>query len=230
MLTLRQEANRSINFLEVQFSLRGQTLPADHGYALYSAIKKICQQQLGNLLDENNFKADVLLSSIPGIPNKDGIIYLNKNSRFRLRCPAEQASQWYRLLQNQVLDIRGHLIRLIQPRLTLPKTSEVLKARLVTFRLEQWNSQEASFHFLQSCQKALEKMEIKAQPFIDSNSEGDLALRAIKIREKNVLGYGVVIEGLNDEDSLKLQAYGLGGRKHFGCGWFYPIKEEANAA
>lgn len=223
-----------MNFLEVQFSLRGQTLPADHGYALYSAIKKLCQEQQiinqVNLLYENNFSTDVLLSSIPGVPNRNGLIYLNKTSRFRLRCQAEQASIWYRLLQNQVLDIRGHLIRLIQPRLTLPKTSEVLKARLVTFHLEQWNAQEAPFHFLESCQKALNRIEVKAQPFIDSNCEGDLALRAIKIREKNVLGYGVVIEGLNEEDSLKVQCYGLGGRKHFGCGWFYPALEEINAA
>lgn len=230
MPTLETQTNRSINFLEIQFSLRGQTLPADHGYALYSAIKKLCQEQQASLLNENNFSTNVLLSSIPGIPNKDGIIYLNKNSRFRLRCSAEQASQWYRFLQNQVLDIRGNLIRLIQPRLTLPKTSQVLKARLVTFRLEQWNSQEAAFYFLESCQKALARMEVNAQPFIDSNSDGDLALRAIKIREKNILGYGVVIEGLNDEDSLKLQGYGLGGRKHFGCGWFYPVSEETYAA
>lgn len=173
-----------MNFLEIQFSLRGQTLPADHGYALYSAIKRLCQEKQETLHDENNLPSEVLLCSIPGIPNKDGIIYLNRASRFRLRCPAEQAQQWYRLLQNQVLDIRGHLIRLIQPRLTLPQTSKVLKARLVTFRLEQWDSQKAPVYFLESCQKALENLEVNGQAFIDSNSDGDLALRAIKIREK----------------------------------------------
>ena len=218
-----------MNFLEIQFSLRGQTLPADHGYALYSAIKRLVQEKKASLLNENNLAPEILLSSIPGIPDKNGMIYLNKTSRFRFRCPAEQAPQWYRFLQNQVLDIRGHLIRLIQPRLTLPESSEVLKARLVTFHLEQWNSQEAPVYFLESCKKALERIEVNAQAFIDSNSEGDLALRAIKIRDKDVLGYGVVIEGLNDIDSLKLQCYGLGGRKHFGCGWFYPAKEEINA-
>ncbi|MDM3845998.1 MAG: type I-MYXAN CRISPR-associated protein Cas6/Cmx6 [Aphanizomenon gracile PMC638.10] len=218
-----------MNFLEIQFSLRGQTLPADHGYALYSAIKRLVQEKEASLLNENNLAPEILLSSIPGIPDKNGMIYLNKTSRFRFRCPAEQAPQWYRFLQNQVLDIRGHLIRLIQPRLTLPESSEVLKARLVTFHLEQWNSQEAPVYFLESCKKALERIEVNAQAFIDSNSDGDLALRAIKIRDKDVLGYGVIIEGLNDIDSLKLQCYGLGGRKHFGCGWFYPAKEEINA-
>jgi len=218
-----------MNFLEVQFSLRGQTLPADHGYALYSAIKKLLQEQQDTSFTGDDLPAEILLCSVPGIPNRDGIIYLNKGSRFRLRCPAEQAQYWYRFLQNQVLDIRGHLIRLVQPRLTLPENSKILKARLVTFRLEQWDSHEAPTYFLQSCQKALENIGVSGKIFIDSNSEGDLALRAIKIREKNVLGYGVVIEGLNEVDSLKLQCYGLGGRKHFGCGWFYPPKEDINA-
>jgi CRISPR-associated protein Cas6 len=219
-----------VNFLEIQFSLRGQTLPADNGYSCYSAIKKLCQEQQPTLLEENNLSSDILLSSISGVPDRNGMVYLNKFSRFRLRCPAEQSPQWYRFLQNKVLDIRGHLIRLIQPRLTLPESSHVLKARLVTFRLEQWNSQEAPFYFLESCQKALERQEIQGKAFIDSNTQGDLALRGIRIKNKNVLGYGVIIEGLNDEDSLKLQGSGLGGRKHFGCGWFYPAKEDNYAA
>ncbi|ELR97557.1 type I-MYXAN CRISPR-associated protein Cas6/Cmx6 [Gloeocapsa sp. PCC 73106] len=219
-----------MSFLEIQFSLRGKTLPADHGYALYATVKKLLQQHQPDLLEDQNLPAEWLLSSIPGIPDFNGIIYLNQRSRFRLRCPGDSAPQLYRLLQNQVLDIRGHLVRLIQPRLTLPETSETLKARLVVFHLEQWKSQEAPQYFLESCQKALADQEIRGKAFIDSNHQGDLALRGIKIAGKNVLGYGVVIEGLNPEDSLKLQGSGLGGRKHFGCGWFYPIEEENNAA
>jgi CRISPR-associated protein Cas6 len=215
-----------VNFLEIQFSLRGKTLPADHGYALYSALKKISQEQQNSLLLDSNFSKEIAFCSISGIPNKEGVIYLNKASKFRLRCPAEQVQNWYRFLQNQVLDIRGHLIRPIQPKLTLIEPSNLLKARMVTFRLEQWNSQEAPFYFLESCKKALDNFEIKAQISIDSNKEGDLALRALKIQHKNILGYGVIVEGLNENDSIKLQCYGLGGRKHFGCGWLYPVKEE----
>lgn len=92
--------------------------------------------------------------------------------------------------------------------------------------LQQWNTQEAPLYFLESCQKALDQENIHGKAFINSNSQGDLALRSIRIKDKNVLGYGVVIEGLSNEDSLKLQGHGLGGRKHFGCGWFYPVKED----
>jgi CRISPR-associated protein Cas6 len=216
-----------MDFLEIQFSLRGKTLPADHGYALYSAIKNIDLEELKT--SDNNFNQTILISSISGIPDKKGVIYLNQESRFRLRCPAEEATKWYRYLQNQVLDLRGHLIRLIKPQLTIPQASKIVKSRLVTFKLEDWNSNSAPTYFLQSCQKALSDLEIKGTPFIDSNEEGDLALRALKIKGRNCLGYGVVVENLNDNDSLKLQCYGLGGRKHFGCGWFYPTKEVNNA-
>lgn len=218
-----------MNFLEIQFSLRGKTLPADHGYALYSALKEIVGQK--QIIAEDaklkNFPPEVILSSIPGIPNRQGTIYLNRTSRLRLRCPAEQAQQWYRLFQNQVLDLRGHLIRLIQPRLCLLEPSETLKSRLVTFKLEKWSSREASAYFLESCQKSLNKLEIKGKAFIDSNSEGNLAMRSLKVKGKNIMGFGVVVEGLNERDSIKLQCHGLGGRKHFGCGWFYPSSEVA---
>jgi CRISPR-associated protein Cas6 len=212
-----------MNFLEIQFSLRGKTLPADHGYALYSALKNI----VAETSEIKDFPPEVILSTIPGVSDRQGLIYLNSSSRLRLRCPSEQAQQWYRLFQNQVLDLRGHLIRLIQPRLCLLEPSEVLKARLVTFKLEKWDIHDAPVYFLESCQKSLERLEINGKAFIDSNCDGDLAVRSLKIKNKNVMGFGVVVENLNDEDSLKLQCYGLGGRKHFGCGWFYPSSEVA---
>lgn len=208
-----------MNFLEVQFSIQGKTLPADHGYAWYSAIKQ-------TFLENKDVPPDVMLCSVSGVPDKDGMIYLNRASRFRLRCPAdsEQVRFWYGL-QNTVINVQGHLVRLVRPRLCLPQPSEVLKARLVTFKLEAVNHHEVPFYFLESCKKSLDKLEIKANAFIDSNDNGDLARRALQIKQKKVVGFGVIVEDLSENDSLKLQYYGLGGRKHFGCGWFYPVKE-----
>ncbi|BAU42497.1 type I-MYXAN CRISPR-associated protein Cas6/Cmx6 [Leptolyngbya sp. O-77] len=218
-----------MNFLEIQFAVVGKTLPADHGYALYSAVKKSLQAA-----EEPAFPSDlppeVRLSSIPGIPDRAGMIYLNRYSRFRLRCPSEQVQTWYRSLQNQVLDIRGHLIRLVRPRITLPEPSEVLAARLVTFKLNAIDHADVPRYFLESCQRGLKQLEISGKAFIPSDTNGDLARRSLQIKGKKVVGYSVVVENLSAEDSLKLQWYGLGGRQHFGCGWFYPVKEDFDAA
>jgi CRISPR-associated protein Cas6 len=218
-----------MNFLEIQFALRGKTLPADHGYALYSAVKKSLQEVEDQAVP-NNLPDDVHLSSISGIPDRAGIIYLNRGSRFRLRCPSEQMQLWYRFLQNQVLNIRGHQIRLVQPRITLPEVSGTLVSRLVTFKLTAINHSDVPRYFLESCQKGLERLDVKGKAFIPSDPDGDLARRTLQVKDKKILGFSVIVEGLSDEDSLKLQWHGLGGRQHFGCGWFYPPKEDSHAA
>jgi CRISPR-associated protein Cas6 len=216
-----------MNFLEIQFSLRGKTLPADHGYPMYSAVKKFLQDSEDDSIPKD-LPPEVRLCTVPGIPDRAGMIYLNRGSKLRLRCPSEEVQTWYRLLQNQVLDIQGHLIRLIQPRITLPETNDKLCSRLVTFKLSTIDDPELPRYFLESCQKGLDKLEIKGKAFITSDRDGNLARRTLQIKEKKVLGYGVAVEGLSPDDSLKLQWHGLGGRQHFGCGWFYPMQEEAD--
>jgi CRISPR-associated protein Cas6 len=220
-----------MNYLEIQYKLQGKTLPADHGYSVYSAIKKLIldnSDSYGDLLINKSLSPEVSIASISGVPDRDGTIFLNKYSRLRLRCPNHCVQLWYRLLQGQLLDIQGHLIRLVQPQLTLPESSEKLRSRLVTFKLQDWNEREAPGHFLISCQRALERLEISARASIDRDRTGNLAKRSICIKGKHVMGYGVVIEGLAPDDSIKLQCLGMGGRKHFGCGWFYPDRDESN--
>ena len=218
-----------MDFLEIQFSIRGKTLPADHGYALYSAVKQLLQASSNEGLP-SDLPEEVHLCTIPGIPDRAGMIYLNRNARFRLRCPSEQMQIWYRFFQNQVFDIQGHLIRLTQPRITLLEANHTLASRLVTFKLKEIDHAEVPQFFLKSCQTGLERLGIKGQVFIPSDPDGDLARRTLQIKDKKILGFSVVVEGLSDEDSLKLQWHGLGGRQHFGCGWFYPSKEGVYAA
>lgn len=219
--------DNDMNFLEIQFALRGKTLPADHGYALYSAVKKVLRESEDESLPKD-LPSDVRLCSVPGISDRAGMIYLNRESRFRLRCPSEQMQIWYRLLQNQVFDIRGHLIRLVQPRITLPEAGDTLASRMVTFKLDAIDHADVPRYFLESCQRGLKRLDVKGQAFIPSDPDGDLARRTIQVKDKKIVGYSVVVEGLNSEDSLTLQWHGLGGRQHFGCGWFYPAREEAS--
>jgi CRISPR-associated protein Cas6 len=84
-----------MDFLEIQFALRGKTLPSDHGYALYSAVKRQLQEQENESLP-NDLPAEVHLCTISGVPDRAGMIYLNRDSRFRLRCPSNQIQLWYR--------------------------------------------------------------------------------------------------------------------------------------
>lgn len=49
--------------------------------------------------------------------------------------------------------------------------------------------------------------------------------RTVNLKTANVVGYAVKVSGLSPEDSIRLQVEGVGGRRHFGCGIFYPKQE-----
>ena len=53
----------------------------------------------------------------------------------------------------------------------------------------------------------------------------------MRVKQFQNIGFAVGLSGLSDEDSLKLQALGLGGRRAFGGGFFVhgPLPEGALA-
>ncbi|WP_126148397.1 type I-MYXAN CRISPR-associated protein Cas6/Cmx6 [Synechococcus elongatus] len=204
--------------LHLAFSLVGKTIPADHGYRLYSAIKKT--------LGEPELPKEVSISTVVGTSTGEGYLWLQKWSRLRFRFPADQVQRWYQL-QGQVLDLNGHLIRLVQPQLYLPQPATSLRARIVVIKLKDWDEASAPRYFLESCQRGLEALSIKGEVWIPSTANGDLARKSLRIKDKHVLGYSVQVDQLSPEDSLRLQDVGLGGRQHFGAGWFHPIRQEA---
>lgn len=204
--------------LHLSFSLQGKTLPADHGYPLGSAIKK--------KLGLSALPKELSISTVTGTPTGEGYLWLQKWSRLRLRFPADQVQRWYQL-QSQVLDLNGHLIRLVQPQLYLPQPATALRSRIVVIKLKDWDEASAPHYFLESCQRGLEALSIKGEVWIPSTPNGDLARKSLRIKDKHVLGYSVQVDQLSPEDSLRLQDFGLGGRQHFGAGWFHPIRQEA---
>jgi CRISPR-associated protein Cas6 len=52
------------------------------------------------------------------------------------------------------------------------------------------------------------------------DAEGNPCRKVIKIKTYSVVGFSLVVTDLSDEDSLKLQIFGLGGKHHMGCGIF----------
>jgi CRISPR-associated protein Cas6 len=213
------------DYLEIEYHILGKSLPIDCAYALYSAIKKVVFENpdYSELIVDRTLPPELAIGNISGIASPTGTIYLNSNSRLKLRCPIGYSTLVYRLLQNRQIDVLGNAIRLVRPQMKLLEPSARLRSRLVTFKFDlPTGTSVTPEYFLLSCQRALARLEIQGTVYIDSNRQGDLARRTLRIKDKKIVGYGAVVEGLNAADSLKLQELGLGGRRHFGCGWFYP--------
>ena len=203
--------NNLLPKINVQFPIIGKQLPADHGYLLYAAISQIKPE-----LHETKWLGIELIS---GIPFDQGLIALpNRGATFNLRIPANKFGELFSLAGKQ-LDLDGHKIRLGIPTARPIQPSTKLYARIVTYR----NSQTLE-KFLETANRDLSEKEITATLEIPKE-ERSRHRRIITIKGKKIVGFSLIAHGLSDEDSLKLQSEGLGGRRSMGCGIFNPIRK-----
>jgi CRISPR-associated protein Cas6 len=198
----------NVPYVELSFGVIGETLPADHGYGLYSAIVHLCPEI--HELD------GVSIQTIPGKPDHQGKISLHAQSRFRVRLPYD--SQLISLLlplAGQHFRIGNHEIQLGIPQMAPIQPATMLRSRLVT--IKKFQEPEP---FLAAVQRQLATLEIEATAEIPTNRKGELDRKTIKIKTYSVVGFGVYITDLNEQDSMKIQIYGLGGKHRMGCGIF----------
>jgi CRISPR-associated protein Cas6 len=200
----------SIPYIVVRFPVQGRQLPADHGYALYSAIT--------NTLPALHGAPWLGIELISGIPWSEGLVMLpTRGATFRLRIPAERFSQVLPLAGKR-LEIKGNPIRLgipiAQP--LIPASS--LYARIVT--IKKFTEAEP---FLEAARRQLVALGLNATLELPADEQGRHRRRVINIQGKTVVGFSLAVHGLSDDHSLLLQSRGIGGRRAMGCGIFNPI-------
>ncbi len=208
-------------YVSIAFSIQGKQLAADHGYLLYSSISRAFPAL---------HSADWLgIELISGFPSGSGMISLrlpdnsklgSRNSKLsvlRLRIPAEHYRDVLRLAGKR-LDIGGHQIRLGLPVARPLEPAPSLYARVVT--IKKFTEPEP---FLEAVKRQLDSLDVKGKAELPRDEQGRYRRRIVTIHGKSVVGFSVAVHELNDEDSLKLQAFGIGGRRAMGCGIFNPI-------
>ncbi|HWT04013.1 MAG TPA: type I-MYXAN CRISPR-associated protein Cas6/Cmx6 [Pyrinomonadaceae bacterium] len=194
----------------VHFPLQGRQLPADHGYALYSAITRALPALHG--------QSWLGIELVSGVPWREGIIVLPaRGAALRLRVPADRYGHLIPLAGRR-LDIAGHALRLGITTARPLQPAPSLYARVVT--IKKFTDPEP---FLDAARRQLDALGITATLELPVNDEGQPRRRIITIRDKRVVGFSLAAHDLNDSDSLRLQTHGLGGRRSMGCGHFNPI-------
>ncbi len=198
-------------YVDLDFNIMGETLPADHGYGLYSAIAHLCPQV--------HEQEGLSILTITGIPDKKGKIFLTERSHLRIRLPYDCMPMVYHLAGKQ-LTIGSHSIRLGIPQIFMLRPGSRLRARIVTIK----NHQEPE-SFLEAVRLQLAALGVVGEAIIPLDVEGRPARKTIKIKTYSVVGFGLEVSDLSEEDSIKLQISGLGGKHRMGCGVFVPMKE-----
>jgi CRISPR-associated protein Cas6 len=199
---------------DVVFHVEGRFLPTDHAYPLYAALSR----RLPKFHDpQGNWR----FAPITGQPVGGGLLQLHRQSVLRVRLPEQDVPRVIPLAGKR-LDIHGYTVLLGTPQVGCIGPASELRAWLVTFRN---NVDPAAF--LNTAVEQLQARGIQGEPSIpvltSGPHRGQPQRRIIRIKGRSIVGYSLVVRGLSDADSLRLQAEGLGGRIRLGCGFFVPI-------
>ncbi|MCE9671833.1 type I-MYXAN CRISPR-associated protein Cas6/Cmx6 [Myxococcus stipitatus] len=189
-----------MSVIDLVFPARGGMVPLDHGYALFSA--------LSHRLPGLHERRDVGLFNLRGTRAEGRSLWVGHGS-MRVRCPIE-AVPLFLPLTNAALVISEGVVTLGAPKVFSLEAPASLSARVVTFKHA---IDDASFR--SAVHKFLGEMSCEGRMSVGRR-------RVVTIAGKKVIGYGLTLSGLSRESSLRLQAQGLGGRRHMGCGVFLP--------
>ena len=189
--------------VDLAFRLNGNTVPVDHGYALYAALSR--------LVPEVHDAKEVGVQPIRGVYGGDGTLHLAAFSRLILRLPDDQIRPYLKLAGKK-LEVDGHPLRVGVPEVRALRPAASLRARLVTIKgfMEEGP-------FLEAAKRQLQSLGVAGEVLLGER-------RTFRVKEKQVVGFEVAVTGLTAEESLTLQEQGLGGRRRMGCGVFVPTE------
>lgn len=208
---LDDEVVSYLPYVDLNFRVQGKELPSDHSYALYAALSHF-QTQIHSL-------EGISVQPINGLHTENGVLTLSNASCLRIRLPAELVPLLYPLAGKQLI-IDDHKIWLGIPEIHLLKPSSRLYSRIVTIR----GYQEPE-RFLEAAQRQLQKIGIQGHLNLSTNTKGISTRKTRRVKQYTIVGFGVEVTNLSDEDSLLLQTFGIGGKQKMGCGIFLRRKK-----
>lgn len=154
---------------------------------------------------------------------------LTERSTLRLRVPSRMLADLM-CLMGTTLEMDGDRVRLGNPQIEPLQATPRLFSPWVTLK-----EAEEPGVFVERLAQDFERMEISGSfglvaPKNQGSKDGGKGSRVEYIRRTRaikghaIVGFALMVQDLSEEESLRLQAEGIGGRRHFGGGLFRPAK------
>lgn len=193
--------------VDLVFALRGRAIALDYADRLWEGLRERLPW-----LDQLE---SVGVHPLAGVSPGDSELYLTRRARLALRLPAS-CGEAARGLTGSRLDLGGEVeVGALTKRALAP--AKVLYSSFVTMgeRDEQ--------AFMAACHEAL------AVAGVAGHLVCGKARRAAGV-QREWRGFSLMLHGLTEKDSLRLQRDGLGDERQRGCGIFVPHKAVAVVA
>jgi CRISPR-associated endonuclease/helicase Cas3 len=202
--------------IDVLFPARFDAVPADHLYALYSALSHAVAA----------FHAEgsrLRFAPLTGVPAGRGLLAAHEHSHLRVRLPDDQVRTVLPLAGRR-LALDGHALSLGVPHVAAVIPAATLVSRVVTFK-----NADSPEQFLATARMKLAELGVTAEPGIPlaltGPHAGEPKRKVVRIAGQAIVGHALRLTALSAADSLKVQDAGLGGRTKIGCGFFLPARE-----
>jgi CRISPR-associated protein Cas6 len=207
--------------VDVSFPLQITSMPRDHGYVLYSAVSRAVPALHG---------AKWLgIHPLSGRAIDCDLLEIGRHARLHLRLPADKIPAVLPLA-GTTLDMAGRKAAVGAPTIHALVPTASLDARMVTIKLTAAPHRE---------NQTLGRETLDVGAFVTRyQAEIERQLSAIEIRRpfeirgrrsltvagRRIVGYSVRVTGLLEDESLRLQEMGIGGKRRMGCGVFRPTR------
>jgi CRISPR-associated protein Cas6 len=185
-------------------------IPIHHQHQLLASLSRI--------VPEIHALRTVGVHPIRGTRIAPGLLELDRRSAVMLRASAGLLPRLV-LLGGKKLDIGGCLVRLGVPQLFGLSPAACVRADLVTIKgyLEKPTFETA-------VRRQLDALGTSNSVRVEVGGR-----HIIQIRGQAIVGFSLRLGGLSEDESIRVQQIGLGGRRHFGCGLFQPAPRELKA-
>lgn len=206
--------------VDLLFPVIGRRLPTDHVYCLFSAVS-------GLLPRLHAGEVPFGLAPVTGDYTGRGQLLLDPaRSRLRVRLAAEHIPA--------VLPLAGKRVRVLGNSLCFgaPNVQPLLPATNLFSRSVTIKNAVNEDGFAIRARQKLDELGVKGEVEVarwEKGPHAGSALRSvIRVKDDAVICFGLAVRGLSDDESLRLQAAGIGGRRHMGAGLFRPARKEGD--
>ncbi len=211
--TLQWQAPDDI--LDLSFAIRCKQLPQDHNWALATAVREYLPW-IGQDRCSGIHSIHVAADANGWFRPEDGseqLLIPSRRTRLLLRISKSQLAEAEQL-SGRTLDIDGYPLTVGSAKEKPFQSAAVIFARYVLA-----NANEAEDDFLQ-------RMAVEIKAIADFNVRKMMCGKNHYLQTPDGLQFTrhLMIADLNNDASIRLQQYGLGKGKAFGCGLFLPHK------
>jgi CRISPR-associated protein Cas6 len=183
-----------------------RSIPIHHQYPLLSAVSRV--------VPAVHASSEFGVHPIRGMRTTPGRLDLLPHSSLTIRTGVENIPALLPL-SGKKLDLSGCPIRLGVPHMTALTACPALKSPIVT--IKGYMEEKA---FGAAIRRQLDALRVSRSVLVEVG-----ARKVLRIKQQVIVGFTTLLDHLEDSESLLIQASGLGGRRHLGCGLFNPAQQ-----